>query len=140
LLMAGGWDDELNRLKAKRLSELAAMRKDREVKTMPNEVELNNSNFESFIKSTALPVVVDFWASWCGPCMYMTPIFEELAMKYRGKAIFGKLNVDENSDVASRFAVYGIPTFIFFKNGVEVGRLVGAVGAAAIESELAKHL
>jgi len=138
--MINGWDDELNKLKEKRLSEFTARKKEREVKTMPYEVELNNTNFDTVIKSATLPVVVDFWASWCGPCMYMKPVFEQLAMKYQGKAVFGKLNVDENSDVSNRFAVYGIPTFLFFKNGAEVGRLVGAVGAAGIESELVKHL
>lgn len=137
--MAGDLDEELKKLKAKKLSEFAAKKKQSEVKKMSVEVELNNSNFDSVIKSATMPVVVDFWASWCGPCMYMKPVFEELAIKYQGKAVFGKLNVDENQDISNRFAVYGIPTFLFFKNGAEVGRVVGAVGAAGIEAELKKH-
>ncbi len=137
--MAGNLDEELNKLKAKKLSQFAARKKQSEVKKMSVEVELNTSNFDSVIKSATMPVVVDFWASWCGPCMYMKPVFEELALKFQGKAVFGKLNVDENQDISNRFAVYGIPTFLFFKNGAEVGRVVGAVGAAGIEAELKKH-
>src|SRR3989338_9639656 len=70
-------------------------------------------------------VIVDFTASWCGPCKMMAPIFEELAKKYEGKVKMGKLDVDDNSQTAAQFGISGVPTLIFFKDGKEAGRLVG---------------
>ncbi len=136
--MSDDFDQELDRLKAKKLSGLTL--KKNEVAKMSHEVVLNGTNFDSTIASAKVPVVVDFWATWCGPCMYMGPVFEQLAEKYAGKVMFGKLNVDENSDIATRFGVYGIPTFIIYKEGKEAGRIVGAVGAQGLESEIMKYL
>uniref|UniRef100_A0A7C3J537 Thioredoxin n=1 Tax=Candidatus Methanomethylicus mesodigestus TaxID=1867258 RepID=A0A7C3J537_9CREN len=131
-------DEELSKLKAKKMMELRS--KNRGLGDMQNEIVLNSTNFDSTISSTQLPVIVDFWASWCGPCMHMAPVFEKLAMKYAGKMIFGKLNVDENTEISNRFGVYGIPTFIFFKNGREIGRVVGAIGESGLEAEIRKYI
>ncbi|MDD1776183.1 MAG: thioredoxin, partial [Candidatus Methanomethylicus sp.] len=137
-LMPDDFDHELERLKAKKLFELTSNKNG--VEKMSHEVELNVTNFDSVISAEKLPIIVDFWATWCGPCMYMGPIFEKMAEKYVGKVVFGKLNVDENSDIAGRFGVYGIPTFIIFKDGKEIRRVVGAVGENGLESELNKLL
>ncbi len=79
-------------------------------------VKLNSSSFDSFL-NTGLPVVVDFWADWCMPCRMMAPVMEELAQAYAGKALFGKVNVDENSQIASRYGIMSIPHFLIFKKG-----------------------
>ena len=136
--MSDGFDSELERLKARKLSELTSKKK--EVAKMSHEVVLNETNFDSTISSEKLTIIVDFWATWCGPCMYMGPVFEKLAEKYAGKIVFGKLNVDENSDIAGKFGVNGIPTFIIFKDGKEVRRVIGAVGENGLETELNKLL
>jgi len=103
-------------------------------------MEMTDQTFESVISTNKLPVLVDFWAEWCGPCQMMGPIFEQLAKKYEGKAILGKMNVDENHEIPGKFGIYGIPTFIFFKDGKEVGRIIGASGGKTLEDELQKHL
>ena len=82
----------------------------------PALVELSEKNFDEVIGGNK-PVLVDFWATWCGPCQFMLPIFDKLAKKYEEKVIFGRLNVDDNQGVAMRFDVYAIPTFIVFMNG-----------------------
>ena len=125
-------DEELERIKAKKMKEMMSQQN-------PGVVKLNSSSFDDFIK-TDLPVVVDFWADWCMPCRIMAPVMEELAKAYAGKALFGKVNVDEDSQIASRYGIMSIPHFLIFKNGALVEKIVGAVGRGPLENALKKHL
>ena len=90
------------------------------------EVKITNENFEE-LKNGALPLVVDFWATWCGPCRMIAPIISELAEKYDGKIVVGKCDVEEADDVAAEFRIRNIPTVVFIKNGEVVDKLFGAV-------------
>jgi thioredoxin 1 len=101
-------------------------------------LELSEKNFDDTV-SRDKPVLVDFWATWCGPCQFMLPIFDKLAKKYGQKVTFGRLNVDDNQGIAMRFDVYAIPTFIIFVNGKAVDRAVGAVGEKGLEGLLQKY-
>ena len=98
------------------------------------EVQITNENFES-LKSGNLPLVVDFWATWCGPCRMVGPIISELAEKYDGKIVVGKCDVEECDDLAAEFSIRNIPTVLFFKNGEVVDKLVGAVSKAKFEEK-----
>ena len=89
------------------------------------EIKLSTENFEKEVLKSEKPVLVDFYADWCGPCNAMTPVIEELATELDGKAKVGKINVDENSDIAVEYNVMSIPTLIIFQNGKEEKRLVG---------------
>ena len=89
------------------------------------EIKLSSENFEKEVLKSEKPVLVDFYADWCGPCNAMAPVIEELATELDGKAKVGKINVDENSDIAVEYNVMSIPTLIIFKNGKEDKRLVG---------------
>ncbi len=100
-----------------------------------NVVDATETSFENDIKAD-VPVLVDFWAEWCGPCRKIGPIVEELANEYEGKAKILKVNVDENSAIAQQFQVMSIPTLVFFKDGNKVDELVGAVPKNAIEEKL----
>lgn len=93
---------------------------------MANVKSINSDNFDSEVLQAGKPVLVDFWAPWCGPCKMLGPIVETLADENAGKIEVGKLNVDENQSLAVQFGVRGIPTLIFFKAGKEVKRIVGA--------------
>jgi len=130
-------DEELERMKAKKLKEL--LRKSQKQKT---EVvtTLTSSSFDKFLENTDLPVLVDFWADWCMPCRVMAPVMEELARDYAGKAMFARVNVDENPEVASRYSIMSIPHFIIFKNSRPAERIVGAVGRGPLEDALKKYL
>lgn len=90
-----------------------------------NIVTLTDSNFSSETGKSALPVLVDFWASWCGPCQMMAPVLEKVAESFSGRLVVGKLNVDENHAIAMQFNVMSIPTLIVFKNGLESTRITG---------------
>lgn len=88
------------------------------------EIEITNQNFES-VSAQGKPVVIDFWATWCGPCKRLAPMVEELAAEFEGRAVVGKCDIEENTDLTEKFGIMNIPTVIFLKDGVEVGRQVG---------------
>lgn len=102
---------------------------------MGKTLELNDSNFDEAINSDK-PVLVDFWAEWCGPCKMIGPVVEELAGDYEGKAVIAKLNVDENPQVTARFGVRSIPTLLVFKNGQVVDKQVGAVPKSVLAQKI----
>ena len=102
-------------------------------------VRLTRSDFDKQISGNK-PVFVDFWAAWCGPCRTMEPVVERLAAKYGGRMVFGKLNVDEESELATRYDVQSIPMFMVFKTGRPVDATIGAVGEAALDRLIQKSI
>jgi thioredoxin 1 len=102
---------------------------------MGKAIVLNDANFDATINS-GKPVLVDFWAEWCGPCKMIGPVVEELANDYDGKAVIGKLNVDENPNVTARFGIRSIPTLLVFKGGQIVDKQVGAVPKSVLAQKL----
>lgn len=101
---------------------------------------LTDTTFDEEVKSATEPIVVDFWAEWCGPCKIIAPVLEEIAAEQAGKLTIGKLNVDEHPDIARRFDVMSIPTLIVFKDGEPQKRLVGAKGKNQLLEALAEYL
>jgi thioredoxin 1 len=98
--------------------------------------EFNRGNFESEVLKSDIPVVVDFWAEWCGPCHMITPVVEKLEKQYKGKVKFGKLNVDENREIAVKYQVMSIPLLLFFKEGKQVDSSIGAVPEGTIKPKV----
>ena len=98
------------------------------------EVKITTDNFEG-LKNSELPLVVDFWATWCGPCRMIAPIVEELAKEYDGKINVGKCDVEECDELAAELGIRNIPTLLFFKNGQVVDKMVGAVSKAKLQEK-----
>jgi len=105
-----------------------------------NITTLSDATFDEFVRSSDVPVLVDFWAEWCGPCKQIAPILEEIATEQAGKVTIAKLNIDENLDVTRRFEVMSIPTLLLFKDGQPVQRLIGAKPKGALLQEISAHL
>jgi thioredoxin 1 len=101
---------------------------------------LSDGTFDEHVKAADTPVLVDFWAEWCGPCKMIAPILEEIAAEQAGKIEVAKLNIDENLDVTRRFEVMSVPTLMLFKDGELQARIVGARGKAQLLEELQAHL
>ena len=107
---------------------------------MSKLVELNEANFEEEVKKSDIPVMIDFWATWCGPCRMIAPFVEEAATAYDGKLKVGKLDVDSNQRIASEFAIMSIPAVLFFKGGEVVDQVIGAVPKKALFDRIDKVL
>ena len=103
------------------------------------EVTITNENFET-LKNGGIPLVVDFWAEWCGPCKMIGPIVSQLAEEYDGKIIVGKCNVEEAEDIAAELGIRNIPTLIFFKNGQEVDRMVGGANKTMLQQKFEANI
>jgi len=96
---------------------------------------VTDANFQELVTGDK-PLVVDFWAEWCGPCLMIGPVIEELAQEYEGKVSIGKMNVDENDEVVGQFGIRNIPTILFFKNGKQVDKHVGAAPKSFLEDKI----
>ncbi len=107
---------------------------------MDNEITLTDQNFDLMIQNGTEPILVDFWAPWCMPCRMVAPILSEIADEYKGNIKVGKLNVDENPQIALRFGITGIPSMLLFKGGHKVDQWVGAMPKPILEEALKPHL
>jgi thioredoxin 1 len=141
-------DDELKRIRLKRLREMfkrSVLEKSLEIShersksPMNKPVNVTDSTFKETVQNHAL-AVIDCWAAWCAPCRMIAPIIEELAQKYAGRILFGKLNVDENQQVSMQYQIMSIPTLLVFKNGKLVDRIIGALPRQLLEPKIVQYL
>jgi thioredoxin 1 len=134
-------DEELKRIREKKLRQLTKPGKiEKKEKLAPNKpIEITDATFKEIIRNHHI-VVVDCWAPWCAPCRIVAPIIEEMARDYAGRVIFGKLNVDENGEVATQYQIMGIPTLLVFKDEKLVDRIVGAMPRQMLEPKITRHL
>jgi len=106
----------------------------------PNTLTFTDGSFDADVLNADVPVLVDFWAEWCGPCRMMEPTIDAIATDYSGRVKVGKLNVDDNGNTAMRYGIRGIPTLLLFKGGKVVEQRVGAVGKTEVQKMLDAHL
>lgn len=104
-----------------------------------NAIEVTDANFKKEVLESTVPVLLDFWAEWCGPCKMIAPVVEQLAAEYQGKLKVGKVDVDSNQQTSMQFGIRSIPTLLIFKNGKVVDQIVGAVPKAALAEKVSKH-
>ena len=107
---------------------------------MSSEITINAGNFETEVLGSDIPVLVDFWAPWCGPCRMIAPIIEQIATEFSGKIKVGKINIDDESDLASQYGIVSIPTLLLFKDGAIAEQRVGAVLKHDIAAFLKKYI
>ena len=107
---------------------------------MSKAIEVTDATFEQEVKNAELPVLVDFWAPWCGPCRKIAPIIDEIAEEYQGRIKIVKLNTDDNIRTAQEYSISGIPSLIIFKNGEAVERLVGLMQKSTLQSSVEKYI
>src|ERR671939_487070 len=139
------WDDEINNIMAKKMKDLS--RRNNSISSGANKskvviaapITLTDSNFAEAVNKYPL-LVVDFWAPWCGPCRMVSPVIEQLATELAGKAVFGKLNVDENAITANTFGIQSIPTIAIFKNGRNIDGFVGIVSKSQMQNRILSHI
>ena len=103
-------------------------------------LEITDANFEELVLKSDKPVLVDFWAEWCGPCRMVGPVVEEIAKEYAGQAVVGKVNVDNNPGISMKYGIRNIPALLYFKNGEIVDKQIGAVPKSVLSAKLDKQL
>jgi thioredoxin 1 len=133
-------DPELDKIKQEMLKKLMNSSPKATFWKHGEVMELTDSNFHKALSETDKPVLVDFWAEWCGPCKMMAPVVHQMAQAYAGRAHIAKLNVDYNKITAAQFGVMSIPYFIVFKNGQAAAQVVGAVGRQGLDALLGRVL
>ena len=132
--------DSINRLPATKLNDGGQCGKCHDTLFNDQPLELSSSNFLRHISKNDIPVVVDFWASWCGPCKMIGPVLEEIAGEYAGRVKVAKLNIDENPNTPPKFGIRGIPTLMLFKNGAVEATKVGALSKSQLTAFLDSNI
>jgi len=141
---SSGRDEELERIMQRKMNEFS-LQANKNTNTMSGQasvtspITLTDNNFKGMVDKHPL-LIVDFWAPWCGPCRLVSPIISELSKELAGKAVFGKLNVDENPMIATTFGIQSIPTIAIFKNGKAVDGIIGAASKSQILSKLSSYI
>jgi thioredoxin 1 len=135
------FDEEIRQINERKLEEMLKQNSAERASPKPSgkPIDMTDADFHQVVRSYPL-MVVDFWAPWCGPCRVVSPVLEELSQEMAGKAVFGKVNVDDNPATATEFGIQGIPTIMIFKNGEPVDGLVGAAPKSMIEDRIRPHM
>ena len=140
------WDDDFNEIMERKLRQYKEKKNDIGVNNKINNetahnkpIVLTDYNFTESLKNYSV-LIVDFWASWCGPCKMVSPVIDQLSAELAGKAVFGKINVDDNPRVSSAFGIQSIPTIIIFKNAQAIDRIIGAMTKTQLISKISPHI